>query len=69
VPWIALAQGQALAKGFDARHAPKFLGPLVGGGGGGKPDLAQGQGQRAAGRDEALRSFEQAPRAAFSAPA
>jgi len=69
VPWIALAQGQALAKGFDARHAPKFLALHVGGGGGGKPDLAQGQGQRAAGRDEALRSFEKAPRAAFSAPA
>ncbi|HEX6882543.1 MAG TPA: alanine--tRNA ligase [Planctomycetota bacterium] len=67
-PWIALSQGAALAQGWDARHAPKFLAPHLGGGGGGKPDLAQGQGQRAAGRAAALAAFQGAPKAAFGKP-
>jgi len=67
-PWIALSQGAALAQGWDARHAPRFLAPHLGGGGGGKPDLAQGQGQRAAGRAAALAAFQGAPKAAFGKP-
>jgi len=64
-PWIALSQGAALAQGWDARHAPAFLAPHLGGGGGGKPELAQGQGQRAAGRKAALEAFRERPMAAF----
>jgi alanyl-tRNA synthetase len=64
-PWIALAQGQALALGWDARHAPAFLAPHLGGGGGGKPELAQGQGQKASGRSTALAAFRATPKAAF----
>ncbi|MEQ1895615.1 MAG: DHHA1 domain-containing protein, partial [Planctomycetota bacterium] len=64
-PWIALAQGKALAAGWDARHAPAFLAPHLGGGGGGKPELAQGQGQKAAGRPAALAAFRATPKAAF----
>ncbi len=64
-PWIALSQGAALERGWDARCAPAFLAPHLGGGGGGKPDLAQGQGQRASGRAAALEAFQRAPTAAF----
>ncbi len=64
-PWIALSQGAALAQGWEARHAAAFLAPHLGGGGGGKPDLAQGQGQRAAGRAGAEEAFRRAPKAAF----
>ena len=67
-PWIALSQGAALAQGWEARHAPAFLAPHLGGGGGGKPELAQGQGQRAAGRAAALDAFQRAPKAAFTKP-
>jgi alanyl-tRNA synthetase len=63
-PWIALTQGAA-AEGWDARAAARFLAARLGGGGGGKPQLAQGQGQRAAAREEARAAFEADPRAAF----
>jgi len=64
-PWIALSQGAALTQGWDARNAPGFLAPHLGGGGGGRPELAQGQGQRATGRAAAAEAFRKAPRAAF----
>ncbi len=67
VPWIALVQGAALTRGYDARAAGKRLQEHLGGGGGGKPELAQGQGQRAAGRSAALAAFAADPRAAFAA--
>jgi alanyl-tRNA synthetase len=50
-PWIALSQGAALSKGWEARHAPAFLAPHLGGGGGGKPELAQGGGLTGAADD------------------
>lgn len=64
-PWIVVAQGKALEDGWDARAAARFLAAQVGGGGGGKPDLAQGQGQRAAAREDARTAFDADPRAAF----
>jgi alanyl-tRNA synthetase len=64
-PWIALSQGAALARGWQARHTAGFLAPHLGGGGGGKPELAQGQGLRADGRAAALAAFAAAPAAAF----
>ena len=59
VPWIALVQGQARERGWDARKAAGFLRERLGGGGGGKPELSQGQGQsmdQAQGTLEAIRS-------------
>ena len=67
-PWIAIAQGQALTKGFDARHVPTLLARHLGGGGGGKPELAQGQGQNAKARAAVLAEFRLAPAAAFKKP-
>ncbi len=65
VPWIALAQGAALERGWDARAVPGFLAGHIGGGGGGRPELAQGQGQRAGGLPGALEAFHRDPRSAF----
>ncbi len=45
VPWIVWIQGDALARGLDARNVAAFLRPRLGGGGGGKKELCQGQGQ------------------------
>ena len=65
VPWIALAQGTALKAGYDARALAALLRRHLGGGGGGKPELCQGQGQEAAGRDAAVASVREDPVAAF----
>jgi len=67
VPWIALAQGAALERGFDAKAVASFLRGHLGGGGGGKPELAQGQGQNAAARSAALEGLQADPVAAFGA--
>ena len=69
VPWLVLVQGAALERGFDARKAAAFLQAHLGGGGGGKPELAQGQGQRPEGRRAAAQAFAGDPRAAFGAGA
>jgi alanyl-tRNA synthetase len=53
VPWIVLAQGAALGKGVAGPALVPVLQQHLGGGGGGRPDLAQGQGQNAAGVDAA----------------
>ena len=66
VPWIAIAQGAARDQGYDARSVANLLRSHLGGGGGGKPDLAQGQGQKAAGRAAAREAFEADPRGVFS---
>ncbi len=44
VPFAVVAAGRALAEGVDAGRVVKTLQPLLGGGGGGKPARAQGQG-------------------------
>jgi len=48
-PWITLCQGRALEHGLDARSLIPPLRENLGGGGGGKPELAQGQGTNAGG--------------------
>jgi len=68
VPWIALCQGAALDRGLDARHAGAFLRAHLGGGGGGRPELTQGQGQDAAGREAVLGELSADPLAAFREP-
>ncbi|MEW6073032.1 MAG: alanine--tRNA ligase [Planctomycetota bacterium] len=64
VPWIAIVQGAALARGHDARKAAELLRARLGGGGGGRPELAQGQGQGGA---KAWRMLEEELRAAPAA--
>lgn len=53
---IAMAAGtdEAVAKGFNAGELIKAMGPALGGGGGGKPTMAQAGGKNAAGIDDAL---------------
>jgi alanyl-tRNA synthetase len=59
VPWIALVQGDAGAHGLTATDLVPVLQEHLGGGGGGKADLAQGQGQVAAGVDAAVQALEE----------
>ena len=51
---MAAGTDEAVAKGFDAAALIKAMGPAVGGGGGGKPTMAQAGGKNAAGIAEAL---------------
>jgi alanyl-tRNA synthetase len=46
VPWIVLCQGMALERGVGSQVLVPLLRERLGGGGGGKPGLAQGQGER-----------------------
>ncbi len=65
VPWIALCQGAALDRGLDAREVARLLREKLGGGGGGRPELAQGQGKDPAGREAAAAAYEESPEAVF----
>jgi len=51
---IAAASDEAVAAGFDATAVIKAIGPKIGGGGGGKPTMAQAGGKNADGMDDAL---------------
>ena len=48
VPFVALCAGSALDKGLKAGDLAKTVKGHLGGGGGGRPDSAQGQGETAA---------------------
>ena len=65
VPWIALCQGAARERGLSASQAAAYLRPHLGGGGGGKPELAQGQGVKPAGRAAVVDGLRADPLAAF----
>ena len=55
-PTLVVAASRDLAsEGFDAVKIVRQVGPLIGGGGGGRPELAQAGGSNAAGLDDALR--------------
>ena len=54
VPFLALVGGRAREKGLGAGEIAKRLAGILGGGGGGRPDRAQGQGLSAAGVPQAL---------------
>jgi alanyl-tRNA synthetase len=69
VPWIAICQGAALERGLDARTAAGEVARHVGGGGGGRPELAQGQGSKAAGRRSLIEQHGEAPEGLFQAAA
>ncbi|MEM7307824.1 MAG: alanine--tRNA ligase [Planctomycetota bacterium] len=58
VPWIVICRPGAQEKGLGSRELIPTLQEHLGGGGGGRPELAQGQGQRAdaiSAAEEALR--------------
>lgn len=63
VPFLILCQGKALETGLDAGALARGLKPVLGGGGGGKPTSAQGQGMAS---DQVSAACDQL-RAAFSA--
>ncbi|MFT5286180.1 MAG: alanyl-tRNA synthetase [Planctomycetota bacterium] len=54
VPFIALADGQAIKAGLKAGDLAKIVSGLLGGGGGGKPENAQGQGLNPGAVEEAI---------------
>lgn len=54
VSLVAMATEGALEKGAHAGNIIKQIAPLVGGGGGGRPNMAQAGGKNAAGIDDAL---------------
>jgi alanyl-tRNA synthetase len=60
VPWLIVVTGIGSGRGCDARELGKLASKHLGGGGGGKPELAQGQGQRADGLPAARRDIESA---------
>ena len=51
---IAMATDDAVAKGAHAGNLIKAVAPIVGGGGGGRPNMAQAGGKNPAGIDEML---------------
>ncbi len=56
---IVMATDDAMAKGAHAGNLIKEVAPLVGGGGGGRPNMAQAGGKNPSGIDEALAKAEQ----------
>ena len=54
VTLMAAGSDEAVAAGFDAGAIIRAMGPAIGGGGGGKPGMAQAGGKNPAGIDEAL---------------
>ena len=60
VPFLILCQGAALERGLKAGALAKSISTHLGGGGGGRPESAQGQGLSADGVPAALQEFGQA---------
>ena len=65
VPFLVLVGGKAQEAGLKAGALAKQLAGVLGGGGGGRPDRAQGQGLSADGVDEAQRLANEAIAAAL----
>ncbi len=55
VPYLFLCQKES---GFKAGELAKSFGRLVGGGGGGRPDFAQGKGKKGGALAEAVAEFQ-----------
>ncbi len=67
VPFLALCQGAALERGLAAGDLVKEVSGVLGGGGGGKPAMAQGQGLDAARVEDATRALQSRMEATLSA--
>jgi alanyl-tRNA synthetase len=65
VPYLVLCQGSARESGLEAGKLAKELAGLLGGGGGGRPDVAQGQGTKPEGVPAAIARLEAAFEAAL----
>ena len=59
VSLLAMATDGAVKKGAHAGNIIKAIAKLVGGGGGGRPNMAQAGGKNAAGIDDALKAAAQ----------
>jgi len=60
VPFIALCQGAGLERGLKAGALAGLVRGHLGGGGGGRPDSAQGQGERSSGIPAAIQDLSEA---------
>lgn len=58
VNMVAMATDEALKKGAHAGNLIKGIAALVGGGGGGRPNMAQAGGKNPAGIDKAIAETE-----------
>ena len=58
VPFLAASEGKALASGFQANELAALVREHLGGGGGGKPNVAQGAGADASKVPQALEALE-----------
>ena len=65
VPFLVLCLGAAQERGLAAGKLAKTLAGVLGGGGGGRPDVAQGQGMKADAVGAAMEALEGAFRAAL----
>lgn len=65
VPFVALCAGSALEKGLKAGDLAQKVKAEIGGGGGGRPDSAQGQGERADAIPAAIEAVSEALSAAL----
>ncbi|MCP5023806.1 MAG: alanine--tRNA ligase [bacterium] len=60
VPFLVLCRGQALEKGLKAGNVAKAMANVLGGGGGGRPESAQGQGMKVDAAPQAKTTAEEA---------
>ncbi len=60
VPFLVLSRGQALDKGWKAGPMAKSIAKVLGGGGGGRPEAAQGQGPKVDATPEAMQVASEA---------
>ncbi len=67
VPYLVLCQGAARTKGLEAGKLAKEVAGALGGGGGGRPDVAQGQGIKPDAVPAAIARLEAAFEAALHA--
>jgi len=65
VPFLVICEGRALEAGLAAGALAKSLAPILGGGGGGKPNRAQGQGLKASAVPDALEEARRRAREAL----
>ena len=65
VPFLVLSRGQALEKGWKAGPVAKSIAKVLGGGGGGRPEAAQGQGSKVEATPEAVQVASEALAAAL----
>jgi alanyl-tRNA synthetase len=66
VPFVIVCQNVPKASGLAAGNLAKLAGQSIGGGGGGRPDSAQGQGQKPEGVPAAVAALTDSVRGALT---